>query len=431
MGLFDWLRKNKSSVADPAYKPIQGMDWYPGVYSQFGSDIYASDVVQQAINCIVREMKKLSPQHVLKKNKNYTESVNDEIQGVLDYPNELMTTSDFIEKIVWQLYFNYNSFVLPVWEKGKLAALYPLNPQQVDFLQDASGEVFVQMIFANGYNGTVRYADVIHVKYNYSVSEFMGGNVNGQPDNKALLKSLELNKTLLDGVAKAMNSSFAINGVVKYNTLIDGAKTEKALAELTAALKRNESGFMPLDLKAEFIPFKREVKLVDEPTLKFVDEKILRHFGVPLAILTGDYTKTQYEAFYQKTLEPLIISMSQAFTKAIFSKRETFGFGHKIIFYHKELNFMTMDEKIRWMTLASNVGAITINEMRGILGYEPYDDEELGNTPVMSKNFGAADSVKDIDKNENVNNNTSENGGDNGQSALPETIDKPNIGEAN
>ena len=414
MGLFDWLKKHKSSAADPGFKQVDGMGWYPGIYSQFGSDIYASDVVQQAVSCIVREMKKLSPQHVIKKNKNYTESVQDEVQATLDAPNNLMTTSDFIEKIVWQLFFNYNSFVLPVWEKGKLAQLYPLQPQTVNFLQDASGELFVELIFANGYSGTVRYADVIHIRYNYSVSEFMGGNVNGQPDNKALLKSLELNKTLLDGITKAMNSSFAINGVVKYNTLIDGTKTEKALSELTAALKRNESGFMPLDLKAEFIPFKREVKLVDEPTLKFIDEKILRHFGVPLAILTGDYNKTQYEAFYQKTLEPLIISMSQAFTKAIFSKRETFGFGHKIIFYHKELDFMTMDEKIKWMTLASNVGAITINEMRDILGYEPYDDKELGNTPVMSKNFGAADAVKDMDKNENVNNNnTSENEGDN------------------
>ena len=302
MGLFSWLKKHKDAAASEKYKPIQGADWYPGVYSQFGDNIYASDVVQQAISCIVREMKKLSPHHVLKKGKNYTINVNDEIQSVLDFPNDLMTTSDFIEKVVWQLYFNYNSFVLPTWERGKLSGLYPLNPQQVNFLQDETGEVFVEFIFANGYNGTIKYSDVIHIRYNYSVSEFMGGNVNGQPDNQALLKSLELNKTLLDGVAKAMNSSFAINGVVKYNTLIDGAKTEKALEELTAALKRNESGFMPLDLKAEFIPFKREVKLVDEPTLKFIDEKILRHFGVPLAILTGDYNKTQYEAFYQKTL---------------------------------------------------------------------------------------------------------------------------------
>ena len=34
------------------------------VYSQFGTNIYISDVVQQALKCIVDEMKKLTPKHV-------------------------------------------------------------------------------------------------------------------------------------------------------------------------------------------------------------------------------------------------------------------------------------------------------------------------------------------------------------------------------
>lgn len=405
MGLFSWIGKNKKEDNKNLGR-VKGLDWWSPIYSQFGSDIYASDVVQQAINCIVREMKKLSPQHVQTKGENYTLSVNDDVQAVLDSPNELMTTTDLIEKIIWQLFFNYNAFVLPVFENGKLVALFPLQPQQVDFLQDTSENYFVKFTFANGYKDTIKYSDVIHIRYNYSVSEFMGGNKNGQPDHKALLKSLELNEDLLQGVSKAMKSSFAINGVVKYNTMIDGEKTEKALERLTAALKKNESGFMPLDMKAEFIPFNRQVNLVDEKTLKFIDEKILRHFGVPLCILTGDYTKAQYEAFYQKTIEPIIVTMSQAFTKAIFSKRESNGFGHKIVFNQKLLNFMTMNEKIQWLTLASNCGAITINEMRSIIGYAPYDDEELGNTPVMSKNFGDAGVVKDVDKNENTENNS-------------------------
>ena len=93
---------------------------------------------------------------------------------------------------------------------------------------------------------------------------------------------------------------------------------------------------------------------------------------------------------------------------------------------------MTVDEKIRWMTLASTVGAITINEMRDILGYEPYEDEELGNTPVMSKNFGAADSVANMDKNNannnnNINNNN--NGGEDGQSQMLETPNSVSFGE--
>ena len=79
---------------------------------------------------------------------------------------------------------------------------------------------------------------------------------------------------------------------------------------------------MPLDLKSEFTPLERSTQLVDEATLKFIDEKILRNWGVPLSILTGDYTKEQYAAFYQKTLEPLIISISQAFTKKLFKRHE-------------------------------------------------------------------------------------------------------------
>lgn len=394
MSLFDFLKKDKSNNK----KRIVGLDYIPPIYSQFGSDIYASDVVQQAINCIVQEMKKLSPQHKIKKGNFATEQLNDDIQAVLDNPNQLMTTSDFIEKIVWQLYFNYNSFILPVWENGKLVSLYPLQPNTVDFIQDNSNNIFIKLLFNNGYESTIKYSDIIHIRYKYSVSEFMGGNKDGQPDNKALLQTLELNKTLLDGVAKSLKSSYSINGVIKYNSFIDNGKTEEALKELTDRLNNNESGFLPLDMKGEFIPFNRNVQIVDDPTLKFIDEKILRYFGVPLCILKGDYTKLQYEAFFQKTLEPLIIAMSQAFTKAIFSKRESFGYGHFIEFNHKELSFMTIDEKIKWVTIASSVGAITINEIRTIFGYPP-SDEENADKLIMSKNYGSVDSVANMDKN--------------------------------
>lgn len=403
MGLFDFLKKKKKD--EYTLEQVKGMGWYPPTFTQFGSNIYASDVVQQAIQCIVTETIKLEPVHIY----NGASSGTDYIQAVLDNPNPLMTTSDFISKIVWQLYFNYNSFVMPVWEDKRLIALYPLAPQQVDFVQDNTGEIFVKMSFANQYKTIIRYSDVIHIRYKYSVSDFMGGNELGQPDHKALLDSLELNNILLQGVGKALKSSFAINGIVKYNTMMDGEKMEKELAKMQERLSKNESGLMPLDLRGDFISFKRDIKLVDESTLKFVDEKILRHFGVPLCILTGDYTKEQYEAFFQKTIEPLIVAMSQAFTKGIFSKKASYGYGHKITFHHSKLDFMSMNEKISWMTLASSVGAITINEMRGMMGFAPYEDEELGNTPVMSKNYGDAGSVKDqVDKESGNNNNGSE-----------------------
>lgn len=369
------------------------LNGFAPLFTQYGTDIYASDAVVQALKCIVDEMKKLKPTHV-----RYTESdptpIKGNIQEVLENPNPLMTTSEFLEKICWLLLMNYNVFIIPtyyVWvddktgaERRRYESLYPINPSNVDFIEDASGRLFVTFTFWNGYSTTVPYDDVIHVKYNYSVNEYMGGNLLGQPDHKALLSTLELNNTLLKGVAKAMKASYAVNGVVKYNTLLDDGATEAALAELERKLANNESGFLPLDLKAEFTPLEHKSELIDEPTLKFIDEKILRNFGVPLCILEGDYTKEQYEAFYQKTLEPIIIEISQAFTKKLFSQRER-AFGNKIELYPKELIFMTVSQTLEMINLLAPTGAMFENEKRTALGLPPLP--ELEGKRYMSLNW--------------------------------------------
>lgn len=86
---------------------------------------------------------------------------------------------------------------------------------------------------------------------------------------------------------------------------------------------------MPLDIKGEYIPLQNKIQLVDATTLKFIDEKILRNIGVSLPILTGDYTKAQYEAFYQKSLEPILKRTGESFTMTMFTNREK-GFKIKL-----------------------------------------------------------------------------------------------------
>lgn len=401
ISLIDFINKFKSAKENKKYaKMLNG--WTP-VFSQFGQDIYASDVVQQAISCIVFELKKLTPQHVRVSGSDPI-PVEDNLQTLLNQPNERMTTSEFIEKIFWQLFLNYNSFIVPTYIRNgdgskTYTGLYPIQPVNVDFLQDPSGALFVKFRFLNDYETTLRYSDVIHIKYKYSINEFMGGDQTGQPDNRALLQTLELNNILLQGVAKALKSSFSINGVIKYNTLLDDGKMDEAIAKLEQHLSKNESGFLPLDIKGEFIPLQNKIQLVDATTLKFIDEKILRNFGVPLPILTGDYTKQQYEAFYQKTLEPLIISISQAFTKTLFTDREK-SFGNKIKFYPHELIFMNTEQKINLFDMLVDTASCYQNELRVAFGMRPLP--ELAGKIAMSSN-----------KNNAVNNDTNDNkGGD-------------------
>lgn len=394
------------------------------IYSQFGTNIYASDVVQQALKCIVDEMKKLKPIHV-RYYVNDPVPVKSNIQDVLYNPNQLMTTSEFIEKIVWMLLMNYNAFVIPTYytwvdeksgaERRYYDSLYPINPTQVDFIEDASGRLFVKFWFWNGQTTTIPYDDVIHIRYNYSLSEYMGGNRFGQPDHQPLLGTLDLNDTLLKGIAKAMKSSYAVNGIVKYNTMLDDGKTEANVKELETKLRNSDTGILPLDLKADFTPFPRDIKLVDEATLKFVDEKILRNWGIPLEILIGKYDKETYESFYQKTLEPIATALSQAFTKKVFTSRER-SFGNEIKFYPKDLVFMTMQQKLELVDLLAPTGAIFENEKRTMFGLIPlpelegkrymslnWVDADMANQYQMGKVGNVQMEVIDESKDENIN----------------------------
>lgn len=389
MGLLDLFKKKQNKTE---YKLAKALDGNAPLFSQFGNSIYTSDVVQQAINCIANEIKKLRPEHIREDGTDVI-PVNGDLQAVLNNPNPLMTTSDFLEKITWLLFLNYNAFIVPTyyeWRdkngtlRRKYDGLYPIQPSQVDFIEDASNQLFIKLRFNNGEDFIVKYSDVIHIKYRYSVNQYMGGNAQGQPDNDALLKTLNINHQLLQGVSSAMKSSFAINGVVKYNTMLDEGKTEAALKDLESKLKKSESGFLPLDLKAEYIPIKKELQLVNNDTLRFIDEKILRHFGVPLPILTGDYTKQQYEAFYQKTLEPLIISFSQAFTKTLFTDKER-AFNNQIKFYPKDLIFMSIDQTLEMIRLLGDSGALYQNEARTALGLRPL--KELEGVRMQSLNY--------------------------------------------
>lgn len=377
--------------------------------TDYGESIYASDVVQQAIYSIVTELKKLDPVHIRRTGSDFV-AVDGNIQRVLDAPNPLMTTSDFIEKVAWTLLLNYNAFIYPIWDKDTLVALYPLQPAQVEFDPDynGTGKTWVRFTFPNGYVGDVPYESIIHLRYKFSVSEYMGGNENGQPDFQPLLDTLKLNDTLLKGLAKSLNIQTSVNGVVKTKTMKNTDEQMQMIRDFEKKLQANESGMLPIDISADYMPITKQVQLLDATTLEFIDRKILRTWGVSIPIVNGDYTKDQYEAFYQKTLEPIVKSFSQAFTKGIFTKHEAQGFKNEVAFYVKELIFMNTDQKLSLFENLSAQGGVYVNEYRTAFGMRPMN--ELQGVRMMSLNWiNANDAAKyQVGENKNDGGNANE-----------------------
>lgn len=113
MGFLDFLFKSRKP-SQTKIAPVMNGIW--PMYTQYGADLYTSDVVQQAIACIAHEIKKLRPAHVRYRDTDPV-PVRGNIQDILNDPNDLMTTADFLEKITWLLLLNANVFILPVYKE--------------------------------------------------------------------------------------------------------------------------------------------------------------------------------------------------------------------------------------------------------------------------------------------------------------------------
>lgn len=371
------------------------LDGNLAIFSQFGQNIYASDVVQNCIDVIATEISKLMPRHIRTDNNGMQTTVNSSLNRLFKFaPNELMTTKDFLEKIIWLLELNCNAFIYPVYEtktdeQGKqyinYTAFYPLDPRRVDFVQDSTGKLFVDLHFESGDNFVLAYSDVIHLRKKFSVNSIMGGSRNGQPDNAALLKVLEINDTVLQGIGKAIKTSLSIRGIIKIATMLDDDKQQAERDKFEAKMASGVAGILPMDLKGDYIPITVDPKLIEKDTMEFLENKVLKYVGVPACILSGDFTDEQYQAFYEKTLEPILISLGQAFSKTIFTQREL-DVGNEIIFYYRNMMYLSTAHKLKLLEVAGAQGLLTDDQKLATLGYPPLLDG-TGSRRTISLNY--------------------------------------------
>jgi len=391
--LLQSLFNNNQSNGDLQYAKM--LNGSVPIFSQFGRNIYASDIVQNCIDVIATECSKLQPKHVFTNSQGLQQIPKSSINRLFKYsPNELMTTSEFIEKTIWLLFINYNAFIYPTYDKyidsnGNeqiyYTGFYPLNPLSVEFLQDPTGKMYIKFYFSNGSNSTLPYTDVIHIRKKFSVNDIMGGGYNGQPDNGALLKVLEINDTALQGIGKAIQTSLSVRGILNIKTMMDDEGQQKERQKLEAAIKAGDSGIVALDLKGDYIPINPDPKLIDKETIKFLQDKVLNWFGVSIPILTGQYNDEDYQAFYEKTLEPILIRLAQAFSKCMFSQREL-NVGNEIIFYQKDMMYLSTKSKLDLLNIAGAQGLLTDDQKLAVLGYPPLADG-TGNRRTISLNY--------------------------------------------
>jgi HK97 family phage portal protein len=407
MGLF--TRKKKAQQSVSGFKIVQDLK-LPLI--PFGDNIMKSDVVMVCVDRVATQCAKLKGRYIKVDDKGVQTEKNGDLSFLLKRkPNELMTPYQFLYKVISLLLLNNNAFVYPIYDKANLAikGLYPLNPTTVQPIEYQDGSHTYKMFFSDGSIYEIPIENIIHLRRFYTKDTFFGGN-NSSGEHDALLKTLRINDALIQSVEAATESSFQVKGILKINGMLKELDKQKQIDEFTRAVEtasKNNTSIIPMDAKADYTPLTVDPKMVDEPTLKFVQGKILDYFGVSEAIFTNKYNENEYNSFYESTIEPLAIQLSEAFSLGLLTTNQLER-GEEIIFFSERLQYASWNTKVGAIEKLMGLGIMSLNESRNLLGLEPI---EGGDKRLQSLNYVDADKANTYQVGEDGNPNGGNNNG--------------------
>lgn len=352
------------------YKVLNG---YESFFTLWGKCVYDSKVARTAIDRIATHAGKLTPKHI-------QNDINHPIKGDINYmlqnkPNPIMTTYDFIYKIVSQLYTYNNAFVfISKDSRGYITGFYPILSYEDKLLQDRAGNIYLRFKFINGRTYTLPYLELIHLKRFYNEDDFWGSS------NIVLDTDLETAHTSSEGIKNAIKMTNSLKGILNFtNAMLKPEDIKKNrdtfVKDFLGSGKENKSGIGALDTKATFQEINMKPITLDKDQLKRVNDNIYDYFGISEEMIRNDYNPEKWNSFFEGVIEPLSIQLGEAFTNAIFNE-VSIKDGHKIIFTTHRLQYASIDSKIKLLQTILPYGLVTKDTALELLDMNPIGGEE-------------------------------------------------------
>lgn len=391
MGIFGYL---KNVIRQQTAKKRYGiLNNTTPVFSNFGNDIYLSDFVNNAIDRVASEISKINVKSIVEHGQSLSVQ-NDDITRLFRFkPNPLQTTQDFLSCVEWMRLKHRNVFIYPQYENvvganghiyKKYVALYPLKPREV-YIGTNSDDVWeVRMDFEDGTSYTLPYKDLIHLRWRRGCNTTVGGGDDyGRAIDTDVLNTIVSLTHTIEGLPKSIEASLQIKGVYSAKTLADADNIKKIRDDFEEHIITSKSGMVAVDFAGEFTPIKIDAAEIPDSTMRFLKSVIQERYGISAAIMSGDYSGEQHDAFYQTVIEDFIIQFEQASTACLFTQREI-DIGHRIKGYYSKVAYMGMSNKIALANFAKETGNQTLNQVNAMFGFEPF---EGGDVRLRSLNF--------------------------------------------
>ncbi len=356
LDLFRPLRKDQTKT----YTQFQELGTFKSYFGFFGNNIFASDDVRTCIRTLSEHTSKANPRCTDKR-----------IERLLQLsPNKYMNGKDMLAKVRNILETKNTAFVyIERDDTGKVIGFYPIPYQTFEAVENGN-ELYIQFTFNGSATNTlvVPWVDLAVLR-----KDFLNSDISGE-DNKPIIGTLEVINTMDQGLQNAVKSTANLRGILKSTKAMlapEDLKKQKDDFVRDYMNISNAGGIASLDATMDF----REINL--KPTTATAEEqngyreRVYRYFGVNEKIIKSNYTESEYDAFYESRIEPVLVALSLELTRKVFTDREI-SFGNEIWFESNRLQFASAKTKISMVALVDR-GLMTPNEYRALFNMAPYE----------------------------------------------------------
>lgn len=378
MGIFsNWfgkqnqVKKNKSSILtinSPSFSTLV--------------NVRDNDVFMSAVLCNARHTSKVNVRAYRK-----DDVINNELTFLLSRrPNRLMSASSFWEKARINYDCDTNVFIYLDWEilplSKKLKSLWVIDPTGIQIATDENRNIW----FSFYIDGKQIYCDesqIAVISKNINRNEFFG---NG---NSSIKKTLDVINTNYQGIENAIKTSAYIRFVLQTATLMQGeAKTKKAKEFSDAMLNAevNNTGVAVIDGAEKLTQIDNKGDYVKFEEIKTFQDNIYKFLGVNEKILKAENNDNEWQAYYESTLEPFFIKLSDELTYKIFTSREI-GFGDEIRAETNRIQNASFDTRLKMAERVELLPKYAPNQVLKLL-YLP--EIEGGDEIYENKNYQQA-----------------------------------------
>jgi len=387
MGLIDRLFGKPKTTGVSNDSRFETITAYSPTFTSWGGQIYESELVRAAVDARARHVAKLK--YTMKgtaRQSLYT--------ATKTAPNPWYTWPQFLERCSNIYDIQNNLFIVPILDKrGEIAGFFPVLPSSCEVVSHG-GVPYLKYTFMNGQKRSMELSRCAIVTKHQLTDDFFGEK------NTALDSTMRLVHMVEQGIMEGVKNS----ATYRFMAQLVGKAFDEDLRRERERFDRNnfQNGGGGLLLFGSQMNNIKELSQrtyeVNSDQQKLIRENVCNYFGVSEKVIRNEATGDELDAFFNGSIEPFAIKMSDALTRMVFTDRER-NVGNEITFTANRLQYMNISSKISMAQQLGDRGVLTIDEIRELFNYAPLPDNAGAYTPIR----GEYKNVKDGDKEEEYN----------------------------